>query len=104
MVPDLGRAQATYLEFGAINHQATLTVDGTMVGTNTTSFTPSVFDMTAAVKPGTSHKFTIDVKGRNALKASSGKKLVPDAAGWSANVPQGIFRSAVLRASPRCTC
>ena len=99
-VPDLGRAQATYLEFGAVNHQATLSVDGTVVATNTTSFTPSVFDVTAAVKPGMSHKLTVDVKGRDALKASSGKKLVPDAAGWSGNVPQGIFRSAVLHAVP----
>ena len=99
-VPDLGRPQATYLELGAVNHQATLTVDGTAVGTNTTSFTPSVFDMTAAVKPGASHKLTIDVKGRDALKAAGGKKLIPDAAGWSANVPQGIYRSAVLRAVP----
>jgi len=99
-VPDLGRAQATYLELGVVNHQATLTVDGTAVGTNTTSFTPSLFDMTAAVKPGASHKLTIDVKGRDALKAAGGKKLIPDAAGWSANVPQGIYRSAVLRAVP----
>ena len=99
-VPDLGRAQATYLEFGAINHEATLTVDSTMVGTQTTSFTPSVFDVTSAVKPGMSHSFTVDVKGRNALKGSSGKKLVPDAAGWSGNVPQGIFRSAVLHVVP----
>ena len=99
-VPDLGRPQAMYLELGAVNHQATLTVDGKAVGTNTTSFTPSLFDMTAAVKPGASHKLTIDVKGRDALKAAGGKKLVPDAAGWSANVPQGIFRSAVLRAVP----
>jgi Beta-galactosidase/beta-glucuronidase len=79
MVPNLGRAQATYLEFGAINHQATLTVDSTMVGTQTTSFTPSVWDVTSVVKPGMSHSFTVDVKGRNALKGSSGKKLVPDA-------------------------
>ena len=99
-VPDLGRAQATYLEFGAINHEATLTVDSTMVGTQTTSFTPSVFDVTSAVKPGMSHSFIVDVKGRNALKGSSGKKLVPDAAGWSANVAQGIFRSAVLHVVP----
>ena len=99
-VPDLGRAQATYLEFGAVNHQATLTVDSTMVGTQTTSFTPSVFDVTSVVKPGMSHSFTVDVKGRNALKGSSGKKLVPDAAGWSGNVPQGIFRSAVLHVVP----
>ena len=99
-VPDLGRPQATYLELGVVNHQATLTVDGTAVGTNTTSFTPSLFDMTAAVKPGASHKLTIDVKGRDALKAAGGKKLIPDAAGWSGNVPQGIYRSAVLRAVP----
>lgn len=99
-VPDLGRPQATYLELGAVNHQATLSVDGKMVATNTTSFTPSVFDVTAVVKPGMSHKLTLDVKGRDALKGSSGKKLVPDAAGWSSNVPQGIFRSAVLHAVP----
>ncbi len=99
-VPDLGQPQATYLEFGAVNHQATLSVDGAMVATNTTSFTPSVFDVTGVVKPGMSHKLTVDVKGRDALKSSSGKKLVPDAAGWSSNVPQGIFRSAVLRAVP----
>ena len=99
-VPDLGRAQATYLEFGAINHEATLTVDSTMVGTQTTSFTPSNWDVTSVVKPGMSHSFTVDVKGRNALKGSSGKKLVPDAAGWSGNVPQGIFRSAVLHVVP----
>jgi hypothetical protein len=99
-VPNLGRAQATYLEFGAINHQATLTVDSTMVGTQTTSFTPSVWDVTSVVKPGMSHSFTVDVKGRNALKGSSGKKLVPDAAGWSGNVAQGIFRSAVLHVVP----
>jgi len=99
-VPDLGRAQATYVEFGAVNHEATLTVDSTMVGTQTTSFTPSIFDVTSVVKPGMSHSFTVDVKGRNALKGSSGKKLVPDAAGWSGNVPQGIFRSAVLHVVP----
>jgi hypothetical protein len=100
MIPNLGRPQATYLEFGAINHQATLTVDGTMVATNTTSFTPSVFDVTSFVTPGMSHQFSIDVKGRNALKSSSGKKIVPDAAGWSPNVAQGIFRSAVLHVLP----
>ena len=100
MIPTLGRPQATYLEFGAIDHQATLTVDGKMVATNTTSFTPSVFDVTSFVTPGTSHQFSIDVKGRNALKSSSGKKIVPDAAGWSPNVAQGIFRSAVLHVLP----
>jgi len=99
-VPDLGRPQATYLELGAVNHQAALSVDGAAIGTNTTSFTPSVFDLTRAARPGASQRLTVDVKGRDALKSSSGKKLVPDAAGWSANVPQGIFRSAALRVVP----
>ena len=99
-VPDLGRAQATYLELGAVNHQATLTVDSTMLGTNTTSFTPSVFDVTGAVKPGMAHHFIVDVKGRDALHSPGGTLLVPDGANWSPNIPQGIFRSAVLHVMP----
>ena len=98
-VPDLGRPQATLLELGAVNHEATLTVDGAVIGTNTTSFTPSVFDATAALTPG-SHRVALDVKGRDALKSATGRKLVPDAAGWSADIPQGIFRSATVRALP----
>ena len=99
-VPDLGRAQATYLELGAVNHQATLTVDSTMLGTNTTSFTPSVFDVTGAVKPGMAHHFIVDVKGRDALHSPGGTLLVPDGANWSPNIPQGIFRSAVVHVMP----
>jgi Glycosyl hydrolases family 2, TIM barrel domain len=97
-VPDLGRPQATLLELGAVNHQATLSVDGAAVGTNTTSFTPSVFDASASLTPG-AHLVALDVKGRDALRSTRGK-LVPDAAGWSANIPQGIFRSATVRALP----
>jgi hypothetical protein len=100
-VPNLGRPQATYVEFGVINHQAALSIDGNAISTNTTSFTPSVFEVTRAVTPGNQHRITIDVKGRDALTSSRGKKLVPDAAGWSANVPQGIFRSATVRAVPQ---
>jgi len=99
-IPDLGRPQATYVEFGAVNHEATLSVDGTKIATNTTSFTPSVFDVTGAVRAGASQKITVDVKGRDALHAASGKTLVPDGANWSANIPQGIFRSATVRAVP----
>ena len=99
-IPDLGRPQATYLEFGAINHQATLAVDGKTIGTNTTSFTPSVFNVTSVAKPGMSQDFVVDVKGRKALLGASGKKLVPDAAGWSPNIAQGIFRSAALHVMP----
>ncbi len=99
-VPDLGRPQTTLLELGAVNHEATLSVDGAVVGTNTTSFTPSVFDITGFVTPGGTHAISLVVKGRKGLLNAAGRKNVPDAAGWSANVPQGIFRSAMVRVYP----
>ena len=99
-VPDSGQPQSVWIEFGAVNHQATLSVDGRVVGTQTTAFTPSNFDITAYVTPGTTHTISVDVKGRNALKSSSGNYLVPVAADWCEAVPQGIFRSAFLRVYP----
>jgi glycosyl hydrolase family 2 len=98
-VPARGGAQTTLIEFGAVNHEATLSVDGVVVGTSTTSFTPALFDLTAFVVPGIEHTISVAVKGRNALSEGRGK-LVPDAAGWSRNIPQGIFRSAELRVYP----
>ena len=99
-VPDSGQPQSVWIEFGVVNHQATLSVDGRVVGTQTTAFTPSKFDITAYVTPGTTHTISVDVKGRNALKSSSGNYLVPVAADWCEAVPQGIFRSAFLRVYP----
>ncbi len=100
-VPDTGQPQSVWIEFGAVNHQATLSVDGRVVGTQTTAFTPSNFDITAYVTPGTAHTISVDVKGRNALKNSAnGRYLVPDAADWCEAVPQGIYRSAFLRVYP----
>ncbi|HVY41042.1 MAG TPA: glycoside hydrolase family 2 TIM barrel-domain containing protein, partial [Polyangia bacterium] len=99
-IPTLGSPQATLLELGAVNHQAALSIDGTPFATNTTSFTPSVFDITRAVTPGGQAMLAIDVKGRDALRNSFNRKLVPDAAEWSPNIPQGIFRSASLRVLP----
>ncbi|MDX8031415.1 RICIN domain-containing protein [Lentzea sp. BCCO 10_0856] len=96
-VPDSGQPQSAWIEFGAVNHQATLSVDGRVVATQTTAFTPSNFDITAFAAPGTTHTISVNVKGRNALKTPAGKYLVPDAAPWSEAVPQGIFRSAFLR-------
>src|SRR3954465_3513948 len=98
-VPDSGQPQSVGIEFGVVNHQATLSVDGRVVGTQTTSFTPSKFDITAYVTPGSTHTISVDVKGRNALK-TNGNSLVPVAAGWCEAVPQGIFRSAFLRVYP----
>ena len=76
-VPDSGQPQSTWIEFGAVNHQATLSVDGRVVATQTTAFTPSNFDITAYAAPGTTHTISVDVKGRSALKAS--ERQVPGA-------------------------
>src|SRR4051812_19556851 len=99
-VPDSGQPQSAWIEFGAVNHQATLSVDGRVVATQTTAFTPSNFDISAYAAPGTTHTITVNVKGRGALKGSSGKYLVPVAADWSEAIPQGILRSAYLRVYP----
>src|SRR5689334_4505671 len=99
-VPDSGQPQSAWIEFGAVNHQATLSVDGRVVATQTTAFTPSNFDISAYAAPGSTHTISVDVKGRGALKASNGRYLVPDAAEWSEAVPQGIYRSAFLRVYP----
>ncbi|MEV7097912.1 RICIN domain-containing protein [Amycolatopsis sp. NPDC051045] len=100
-VPDSGRPQSAWIEFGAVNHQATLSVDGRAVATQTTAFTPSNFDISAYAAPGTTHTISVAVKGRGALKnPSNGKYVVPDAAEWSEAVPQGIYRSAFLRVYP----
>lgn len=100
-VPDSGQPQAAWIEFGAVNHEATLSVDGRTVATQTTAFTPSNFDISAYAAPGTTHTISVAVKGRGALKnPANGKYLVPDAAEWSEAVPQGIYRSAFLRVYP----
>ncbi len=98
--PTLGTAQTTLLELGAVNHEATLTVGTTVVGKTMTAFTPSVFDITRFVTLGQSYPISILVRGRDAFKTASGKRMVPAAADWSTNVPQGIYRSAMLRVYP----
>ncbi|WP_158852931.1 RICIN domain-containing protein [Saccharothrix deserti] len=98
-VPNTGQPQSVWIEFGAVNHQATLSVDGRVVGTQTTSFTPSNFDISAFAAPGTTHTISVNVKGRYALM-NGNKTTVPDAADWSEAVPQGIYRSAFMRVYP----
>jgi hypothetical protein len=98
-VPDSGAAQTTLIEFGAVNFQATLSVDGKEVGTNTTSFLPSVFDVTKFVTPGKQHAISVLVKGGQAMK-NGNLWLIPMGADWTNNVAQGIFRSAMVRVVP----
>lgn len=100
-IPDTHRPQVDKIVFGAVNHQATLYVDGAKVATNTTAFTPSTFDITPYVQPGHTYTISVDVKGRKAMtNPANGRYVVPDAAEWSEAVPQGIFRSAYLRVYP----
>ncbi|MFL5822746.1 MAG: glycoside hydrolase family 2 TIM barrel-domain containing protein [Solirubrobacteraceae bacterium] len=117
-VPAVGGPQVTKLWLGAVNHQATVTIGGRVangqvigghtVGTNITSFTPSVFDLSQNVKPGGTYTIQVDVKGRYAPTSAgsdccfdpAGFYTVPGAADWSPNVAQGIFRSAKLEVFP----
>ncbi|ROQ04633.1 glycosyl hydrolase family 2 [Rathayibacter sp. PhB93] len=99
-IPKITGEQVTRLNFGAINHRATVAVDGRVVGTQTTSYTSSVFDLSDFVKPGSSHLIEVTVEGRKALIASDMRYLVPEGASWSDDVAQGIFRSATLEVLP----
>jgi hypothetical protein len=98
-IPDSGQPQITKLQFGAVNYEADVYINGNLVGTNITAFTPSVFDLTGFVTPGQSYALKVTVKGRAAFMVN-GKSIVPNAAGWSPNTPQGIFRSAQLLIYP----
>ncbi|GAA2470298.1 sugar-binding domain-containing protein [Winogradskya humida] len=99
-VPDLHAPQVTKLSFGAINHRATLWVDGREVGTQTTSYTSSVFDLSDFVRPGRTHQIKVLVEGRKALVGPDGRYTVAEGASWSDDVAQGIFRSAGLQVFP----
>jgi hypothetical protein len=99
-VPDIPGDQVTKLSFGAINHRATLWVDGHEVGSQVTSYTSSVFDISDFVDPGSTHEIKVRVEGRKALVGPDGRYNVPEGASWSDDVAQGIFRSADLEVFP----
>ncbi len=66
-IPDTGQPQIYRLEFGAINHEASLYVDGHYVQTNMTSYTPSIFDITHYVSPGETVAISLDVKSESVV-------------------------------------
>ncbi len=99
-VPNIAGEQVTKLSFGAINHRATLWVDGQLVGTQVTAYTSSVFDITDYVRPGKTAEIELLVEGRKALVGPDGRYTVPEGASWSDDVAQGIFRSADLEVFP----
>lgn len=98
-IPNSGQPQVTKIEFGAVCYETDLYINNVLVGTNVTSFTPSCFDISSFVTPGQSYTLRVHVKGKNAF-ISNGKSSVPNAAGWSSNTPQGIFRYAKLNVYP----
>ena len=102
-VPKISGGQVTKLTFGAINHEATLWVDGHEVGTQTTSYTSSVFDISAFVRPGATHEIKVLVHGRKALVGPDGRYNVAEGASWSDDVAQGIFHPPTSRSSPPST-
>lgn len=99
-IPNSGQLQITKIEFGAINYEADLYINNVLVGSSITSFTPSCFDISAFVTPGQSYTLRVHVKGKYAF-ITNGKSSVPNAAGWSPNTPQGIFRYALLKVYPQ---
>ncbi len=99
-IPDAGQPQVTKIEFGVVNYQADLYINNQLVGTNLTAWTPSVFDISNFVSPGQTYALRVHVKGRNAFMVN-GKSTVPNAAGWSPNLPDGIFRSAFIKVYPQ---
>ena len=99
-VPDSGGPQTTLIEFGAVNFQATLSVDGKEVGTNTTSFTPSVFDVTKFVTPGQAARHLRARQGRPRRSRRTASRAFPTRPAGRRTSPQGIFRSALLRVYP----
>ncbi len=99
-VPNIHSAQTTEVTFGAVNFQAQLSIDGKVVGTDTTSFLPSTFDISPFVKPGGTYTLSVLVKGRDALMDSDGYFTIPDGADWSPKIAEGIFRSADLQVYP----
>jgi len=100
VIPNIAQPQVTRIEFGAVNYQADLYVNEVLVGSSTQSFTPAAFDISGFVTPGSNYSIRVHVKGRNAFMVG-GKSIVPNAAGWSPNTPQGIFRSAKLLVYPK---
>lgn len=99
-IPNSGQAQVTKIEFGAVNYQAALYINTQLVGTNLTAWTPSVFEISGFVTPGQTYTLRVHVKGRQAFMVN-GKSTVPNAAGWSPNLPDGIFRSASIKVYPQ---
>ena len=99
-VPNIPNDQVTLLDFGAINHKATLWVDGQEVGTQVTSYTSSVFDISDYVRPGKTAEIKVLVQGRKALVGPDNRYTVAEGASWSDDPAQGIFRSADLEVFP----
>ncbi|MEK8110578.1 hypothetical protein NKG94_52060 [Micromonospora sp. M12] len=98
-VPDSGQPQSTWIEFGAVNHQATLSVDGRVVATQTTAFTRRTSTSAHTRRPAPPH----DHREREGPRRVEGiQRPVPGARRRHVvrGDPAGDLRSAFLRVYP----
>ena len=102
-VPNIPNDQVTLLDFGAINHKATLWVDGQQVGTQVTSYTSSVFDISDYVRPGKTAEIKVLVQGRKALVGPDSRYTVAEGAPGRTTPPRASSARPTSRSSLRCT-
>ncbi len=76
-IPNSGQPQITRLELGAVNYEADVYINNSLVGTNISSFTPSSFDLSGFVTPGQNYTLKITVKGRMAFMVNGKNPLFP---------------------------
>ncbi len=90
-IPDDWAGQRIVLHFGAIEGLAQVYLDGTFVGLNKDSRLPAEYDVTALVRPGSTHTLTV------AVFQWSDATFIEDQDQWWQN---GFSRSAYLIATP----
>jgi len=95
VVPQAWRGRRVWIRFGAVDHEATVWVNGAEVGRHEGGFTPFEFDVTERAKPGGT--MTVVVRARNATDA-------PPPAGTQDPVAftptSGIWQTVWLEARP----
>lgn len=104
-VPADWNGARTFLCFGAVHHQATIALDGIVVGSHTGGYTSFEFDITDFIEPGTGSILTVDVV------APADKRSIPhgkqrslprdDYDGVSFTPSSGIWQSVWLEARGR---
>lgn len=89
------------LHFGAVDWDATVSVDGHRVGRHRGGYDPFSFDITDALKPGTTHELTVNVwDPTDAGEEPRGKQVLKPGSIWYTAVT-GIWQTVWLESVPR---